>query len=1002
MRNQLLMTLLAVCFSLSAYAQQLVKGTVMEGDTGEGLIGANVVIKGTTIGTVTDFEGGYTLEVPNGDAILVYSFVGMQEQEVLVGNQTQIDITLGADAEQLDDVVIVGYTKKDEASPVQTIGVVTDIVTPNVTNALQGKATGVSVSTSTGQPGAKNNIRIRGVGSITASTDPLYVIDGVIINTDDMVQANQQAQRDPMSNINPDDIEDVKVLKDAAATALYGSRAANGVILITTKRGAVGKTQFSASVQEGVSVVNYGNMDMMDLNQYRDYRTAMAGGVEYDPAGWDGNSYDWFDLAFQPGRTSNYQLSAQGGNDKTKFFASVGYFNQEGIVKGSDFERFSMRMNVDNQVNDRVSFTLGTDLSYITQNNASNGNLYSSPLMAGYMQIPFVSPYDASGNLRPILDASSGVTGQGSTANFLYDLNHNYRRMNSLNGGLMGRLNVDIYEGLSFSSTNSARFEYVNNRYFVDGTTYDGSATNGSLNNTDAFNMTLTSTNTFNYETSFGLHNLNVLAGWEAQSNDRSVTGAYGENLPSGIEAPDGIAMNQGITGWLEQYRFLSMLSQVQYNYDNKYFASVSYRRDGSSRFAPENRWGNFWSVAGAWDIAKEDFMASTKFDQLKLRASVGTTGNANLGIGLNPLSRDYAYRPLYAFNQYNGNPAAYWTQLGNEDLTWEKRLKSSIGVDFGFNGWLSGGLDFYHETSSDLLMQTPVSATTGFVTQTANVGEMVNKGVELNFTTQNMQRDDFTWSTSVNLTHNVNEVTRLYGGQDILVGAVNIVREGLPVNSFYLPEYAGANPNNGQSSWFVNDPSVTPENMGENMYVDPRTGRVATTSYGEAEYTDLGDPYPWLQGAITNDLRYRQFDLSFMFTFSVGGSIYNSTGRFVDSDNRTSNQHVRAMEDRWTQPGDIAYRPALNDVAGANHSSRYLENGSYLSLRNITLGYNLPNHIVENWRVGGVRFFVQAQNLFTISSYSGFTPITAGGDGINFFEYPEGRIFTGGVTVKF
>jgi TonB-dependent starch-binding outer membrane protein SusC len=911
---------------------------------------------------------------------------------VIVANQDKIDVILGADVKQLEAVEIVGYTKLDEATEVQKIEKVTDIVTPNVANSIQGKATGVNIISATGQPGAKTNIRVRGVGSISGSSDPLYVIDGVIMNSSDMGALSQQAERDPMSMINPNDIEDIRILKDAAATALYGARAANGVVVITTKKGSSGATKFNITAQEGITTLNKGNFEMMDADQYIEW-------MEFDPAKnvVDEGPYqktDWGKEAFRTGRTSNYQLSASGGNDKTKFYASGGYFNQEGILVGSEFERFSARLNLDNQVTDNLKFSLGTDLSFVDQNDASNGNLFSSPLLGTYLQSPIIGPKDSEGNLIPEYWATPyGYEYAPIGANFLYDVERNSRLTKSLNGGLNGKLMYFITPELTFSSTNAVRFESLRKKNYTDPTSYDGADSEGSIYVINGLNSTMTTTNLFTYEKRFNdVHNVTALGGMEYQYNFTDMAYSYGEVVPIGLPSLTTAASNDDVTGSESEYRFISLLSQLKYSYDDRYFVSASYRRDGASRFSNNHKFGNFYSVGGTWMISNEDFMEDSPFSSMKLYASYGTTGNAAIG--------NYQFRNLYTYGSYTGKNAATWTQLGNQDLTWEKKHKANIGLDFTYNDWLTVNANLYNERSTDLLLRAQLSSGSGFTSMMRNVGAMTNRGVELMISTKNLD-GELKWNTDFNLAFNQNVVNELYGGQDIESSTL-LTREGESINTFFLQEWAGANPANGKSAWFVNG-EVTEEQKKSAAFFQ-KDGRWATTNYQDANKTILGSALPKVTGGLTNTLKWNNFDASVFLTFAAGNKIYNGTKRYISTDypGNYYNQMTETTEDRWEKEGDNAFRPAKGDRMGSNHSSRYLEDGSYISLRNISLGYTLPAHTAEKLRASNVRLFASAQNLFTLTKYSGYTPTTVDTDGWNFFEYPEGRVFSAGLSANF
>ncbi|BDC98262.1 TonB-dependent receptor [Persicobacter psychrovividus] len=983
MKRAILLSLMLLFTAFTVFAQgKVVSGTVTAEESGEPIPGVNVLIKGTASGTITDIDGNYSINA-SGNDVIIFTFIGLATEEVKVGTQTNINMTMTADIKQLEDVVIVGYTKVDQATTVPVIANVKEIVTPNVAQALTGKSTGVAIQASTGQPGAKTNVRIRGIGSITGNSNPLYVIDGIIMDSDEVITANQQAERDPLANINPTDIEDIRILKDAAATALYGARASNGVIVITTKKGKAGKTNFTASISEGATSRYQGNFKMMDSPTFSKFH-----GEDFDPA--TGVNTNWGDLAFQTGRTSDYQVSASGGNEKTRYYASGGYFNQEGILVGSNFERYSGRLSVDNQVSDRMKVSFGVDLSKSIQSDASDGNLYSSPLLGSYLQAPLIDPYDADGNAYDVLPTGPWTA---IRANFISDVDKNYRKTESLWGGVSGKLDYQLMEGLSFRSTNAYRFENMRKDNFSSPTSYDGAdaVAPGNLAIYQGYSGTFTTTNLFNYETTIDKHNITALAGTEYQQSNQDWNYMYGAGFPEPINNIGSATQQFSLDGRGTAYRFFSFLSQVTYNFDDRYFASVSYRRDGSSRFGSSNQFGDFYSIGGSWKVSNESFWNSNVFEDLKLRASYGTTGNAGIG-NFNSIG-------MYRYAIYNGRPAAYHSQIANPDLTWEVKHKSNIGFDVRVAKRVTVNFDAYHENSTDLLLDVPLAGETGFNSVTMNAGSMVNKGVELNISSDNIDQGDFTWSTDFNISFNHNEVTSMNGIEPIR-SSFNTIEEGKAMYTFYMPEWMGAEPNSGAAAWYVNK-DVADADRTENMF-EAANGKLATTNYSEAARIDGGSALPVWVGGLTNRFTYRGFDASFLFTFSGGNYIYNGTRRFIDSDGiYPYNQMAAATEDRWEAPGDNASRPAYGSL-GNQHSTRYVEKGDYIQLRNITLGYTLPNEFVSQIGLSKVRVFVSGQNLWMGTNYSGYTPTTVDYDGYNFFEYPEGRVFTGGLTVSF
>ncbi len=997
-RRLLSLMVLTIGFVVSALAQErTVTGQVSE--AGEPLPGVTVVVKGTSKGTITDFDGKFSI-MADEQTVLVFSFVGYATQEIKVGSQSKFSVSLEQDAEQLEEVTVVGYAKKDMATNTPEIENVTDIVTPNIANSLQGKAAGVNINASSGQPGSKSNIVIRGVGSVNASSDPLYVIDGVIQTSSDIISANQQGERDPLANLNPEDIKDVKILKDAAATALYGARAANGVILVTTKGGASGKTQITFSTKQGVSSVYEGNSKRMNADQYVEaqskglanyYGTGTpADYVQYVSGVKEDGSYantDWGDHSFRQGRTSSYEISMRGGDEKTKFLVSGGYYDQEGILVGSDFQRYSARFNVDHKFNDKLDIQFIGNASYIDQLDASDGNLFSSPLLGTYMSVPTVNPFNPDGTPRAWLDDNP------INANFIHDVDKNPRRTKSTTGQLIGKLNYRFNDWLAFRQTNAVNVEDVKFGYYTSALSYDGRSTGGSKSNSWGVSTTLTNTSLLTFDKTINdVHNISAIGGFEYQSNKVNGINAYGEGFPTGLQNLDNAAKPVSVGGYETEYRFMSFLGQAQYNYDGKYYATASYRRDGSSKFAANNKWGDFYSASASWYISREDFLKdNTILTDAKVRSSYGVTGNAEIG--------NFEARGLYAYSSYNNASAAYYTQLSNPDLTWEKRKKFNVGADLTFIDRITLNVDYYIEDSEDLLLNQQLSGTTGFESARRNIGAMRNSGWEFQLNTENI-RGEFTWTTNFNISLNKNEITRLDNDQDILIGSTQIARVGSSMRTFFLREWAGADPTTGAASWYVNDGE---DHTGKAGYFQ-KDGRWATTSYSAAQRVESGNPYPKAIGGMTNNFAYKGFDFSFFLTYSVGGKIYNSTRRYTDSDAWYPYNMLESAytADRWEKEGDISDNPAWGLNGGQQNSTRFLEDGSYLALRNVTLGYTLPKSLLSKAKVSNVRIYASAQNLFILSDYKGFTPTTVDPTGINFFEYPEGKVFTGGLTVSF
>lgn len=990
--------------------ERTITGTVNE--AGEPMPGVAIQIKGTTRGTISDISGKFSLVVPSNESVLTFSFIGYKTQEVKIGAQSILNVNLQADAQELEEVVVTGYgsaTKQSLSAAVSSVSSeqVKSVVTPDVSQALQGQAAGVQVTQGSGQPGSMGNIRVRGTGSITAGADPLYVIDGVIVSNSDMSSitsidsdgAGSVKAFNPLASINPNDILSMNVLKDAAATALYGARAANGVIVITTKSGKAGKTTFNLKTQYGFTNVNMGGIEMMNSEQLWNYERTMLANAGYDeaflndyrPASMKDHSTNWGDHAFQRGITQNYELSASGGNEKTTFFTSGGYFKQQGTVIGSDFERLSGRLNLKHNPFERLQIDINTLVTATKQNNAGRGNTFASPIMGFYANSPYDNPFAADGSL---VDGNPATMDwySSSRTNFLYEVANNNSISNSVRLLPSLKLSYDILDNLTVSSQNSVDYQSVKESIFQAPNTLDGRAVNGRKQNSNNYLTTYTNTNLVRYNTTFGdKHSFDALAGTEFQYTNRSYNLAMGTGFGSS-DLPNlgSAAKAESVGGAGTEYKFFSLLTQANYNYDSRYYLTASYRRDGSSRFAPANRYGDFFSVGGSWVLSNEAFLANTSewLSNLKLRASYGTTGNAE--VSTNPFIADFGYMGLFDFDaNYLGRPGARPTQIANDDLTWEKTGTFNAGVDVSFWNRLNMSVEVYHKNTTDMLLAVPVSMTSGFVSKFENIGEMQNKGLEISLNSKNIVKGPLTWNTDFNISFNRNKVTKLRDGEDFTspLTSTQRISEGRDMFAFFMPEWAGVDPANGDPLWYTADGGTT-------------------NSYSKAERRFVGSALPKFTGGLSNTFAYKGFDASVLFTFSVGGKVYNRTAAWYDGSGYDfgDNKIVAAGEDFWQKPGDVVSRP--KPIYGGNKNShrtstRYLEDGSYLRLRSVSLGYTLPSNIAKKVKMGNIRVYAQGNNLWTLTNYSGMDPEMEL-QGTEYYRYPNGRTFTFGLDLQF
>ncbi len=994
---------LLLAFNVSYAQDKAVSGRVTADEDGSALPGVSVVLKGTTSGTVTDIDGNFKVNVPDGTT-LIFSFIGFSTQEVLVGNQEIVNIVMLGDVTQLSEVVVTGYSTTTQKKLLSSVSVIDEkdiqnVPLTDINQIMQGRAPGVRVTAPSGQPGAQQNIRIRGTGSITAGRGPIYVLDGIIISNGDFTTSTQTA--DVLSNINPGDIENITVLKDASATALYGARASNGVVLITTKKGSVGKTKITAKLQYGTTEPLIGNFEMMTAQQQWDYERQLMVNSGFDqptidatrPASMLDNTTDWVDAAFKTGSTSNFELQASGGNEKTRFFMSGGSYFQDGTLIESDFRRYTARLNLDHDATDLITVGVNFNVSYTDQLNATAGNRFASPLLGAFVNTPTQSAINpATGELYTGQEPEFAIF---TSDNFLYSAPRNPVRNNTLRTLGKAYITLNLTDNIRVTQNLNIDFIGITENVFQDPTTNDGAADNGQIGNDYNQAITFTSQTLVNFEKQIGEdHSIDGVAGFEYQKNERDNFVAGGKGLATGqLKTINSTATADAtdVAGFQTAYAFISYLVNANYNYKEKYFFGASFRYDGSSRFGEDNQWAPFWSVAGSWRFADEDFMSNmTWLTDGKLRVSYGTSGNADIG--------NYASLGTYGYGAaYNGIPGSQPNQISNPALSWEKSNSINIGLDLGFiQNRLTASFDFYKRQSTDLLLNVPLSRTTGFASSLQNVGSMENTGLEMLISAVIIDKA-FNWTLDFNAAWNTNKIVTLPKGEDILNGS-QIYREGEPVRSWYVQEWAGVNTADGTPLWneggFDTDGNFTGE------------GLTTTGVYGQADRYLVGNAEPKYSGGLNNTFSYKGISLGLFTTFVQGNLVYNSSRRFIESDGQRFgwNHLVSNGEDTWQNPGDVASRP--QGLVGGNNSAnsrstRYFEDGSFFRLRNVTLGYSIPRSVLGNSGFSAVNVYVTGQNLWIATEYTGFDPEMAE-NGQEFFRYPVGRSFTVGLDLTF
>lgn len=970
-----------------------ISGTVTEADTNIPLLGVNIIVKGTTSGTQTDFDGHYTIKA-NASDVLIFSFMGFSNKEVAVKGLSVIDVFLEEDAAALDEIVVVAYgtsTKKSFTGSAQVVDSddIDRVPVTSIEKALVGNVSGVTVSETSGQPGSYSEIRIRGMGSFSASNSPLYVIDGVVMLTG---QINEGGNL--MSTIAAGDVESMTVLKDAAATSLYGSRAANGVILITTKQGRKGVTKYNFKTSLGVSdmaVDNYkaasGDDFVMLMRESLENRygagsprveSTMLANEWYEP---EGGYTDWSDLLFRRGVSNNYELSATGGSDKTQFFVSGSLLDQQGLALNSDFKRYSGRINLTHQLNDKFKFGVNLLNAKTSQNVANNGSSYNNPLYnVSRNTWPTETPYDENGEYKYEL-LNAGYYNLLREYDLMENKSETFRSLGT------GYLEFKPYDFLTLRSTNS--YDYVDNTY---NTYYSPSSRNGEplgyvYRRNEKRNRTSTS-NLVTFDKTFNdFHHFNVIGAFEAERNSTDYFSASGEGLPNeSLKDLSVVAVPTAVSGHSSANSLISYLSRLNYDFDNKYYFSTSVRRDGSSRLGLNERWANFWSVSGAWRLNRENFMKDVKFvDDIKLRASYGTSGTLPNGY--------YDHLALYSYTgAYDESGAAVENQISNPNLTWEKNNSFNIGFEFGIFDRVTGSFEYFQRHTSDLLMNLKLAPTIGAGSTMVNIGEMENTGYEFEIRTDNYTSENFNWSSSFLFTSVRNKIVKLANNDDI-INRRYIYREGLPYHTYYMPIWAGVDPADGTPMWYVIDDQG---NITDEVTHDSKKAKNAVAGSAEPDFF----------GSIGNSLSYKGFDLSFVFNFSVGGKIWYNSGYKSWNDGRSPKYVIQeAQVDRWQKPGDIAEHPQR--IWGGNngsdiYSSRFLFDNDFLRLKDITLSYNIPSNVLKKLRLNSSSIYVQARNLLTFASQNIMDPEHGGASGYAYFEMPPVKTITVGLEIGF
>lgn len=1017
-----LLALFAILSTSQLYAQSIT-GKVGAKSDAQPLIGVSISVKGSTVGTITDVDGHYDIAAGPND-VLIFTYIGYTAIEEPVNGRSVVDVLLAEDVKTLTEVIVTGYgtqIKRDLTGNIAKIKAseFKDIPVNTLESVLQGRAAGVQVNAGTGKLGQAMQVRIRGNSSVSASNEPLYVVDGIPITTASL--SNQGGSTNSIVDINPQDIESIEILKDASAAAIYGSRASNGVVLITTKKGKEGRTNVNFGIQYGNSKPTR-KVDFLNTAQFIDYYKKAATNADridqYDPT--DPNSANvymegffdaislgtygtasqpdtkWDDLAFQDAPQKQLDLSVDGGNAKTRFFVSGQYFDQAGIMVGNQLNRMSGRINLEHEASKTFKFGFNLGLARTFNERLSGDRQFDNPL-----QIVALTP------LSPLNDPATGLLigsppgdiNQPLYYNPLLNLGNSFwntsvhRNLSNVYGA------VNILPGLSFRSEFGVDFINQQEEYYSNSITQRNTGfALGTGSNLFTRVENLNTNNYFNYIKEFGSHNLNLTAGMSFQKSKQDFNSVTGTDYPS--DAYKKIASAAKITAGNStetNFSFVSYFARANYKLSNKYLLGLSARIDGSSRFGADSRYGFFPAISAGWILSEEGFLQnSNAVSFLKVRASYGRTGNAEIG--------NFPQLGLFSGDAGYGNqPGQRPSQLGNPDLKWETTDQLDIGLDFGlFHDRINGELDVYQKKTDGLLLNVNVPATTGFSTLTKNVGKLENKGIELSLNSTIINGADFKWNLGFNIGINKNKINDLQG-QIIEAGLNSMSRavEGQPLATFFTVEYAGVNPANGDALWYKNSKNT-----------DGTLDRSTTNSYNQAQRVVIGNALPEWVGGLNTSISYKDLELSMLWN-TVQGNLINfyGAGRFSSANGRFEDNQTVDQLNSWTPENTNTNIPEarLFFNNGAQPSSRFIQDGSFIRLRNATISYTIPRSILKNVRINSARIFITGLNLLTITDYTGWDPevnsddiVTNIAQGYDFYSPPLPRTIMGGINLKF
>ncbi|EIM75711.1 TonB-dependent receptor plug [Nitritalea halalkaliphila LW7] len=981
--------------------------------------GASVIVKGTQIGTATDLDGAFTLNVPEGSNVLQVSFIGMTSREVTIGNRSKVDVTLDPDVETMEEVIVTGYgvqRKREVTGAVSSVKgeLIENLPMQSFDRALQGRAAGVQVRSANGLPGGAVNIRIRGVGSVTAGNEPLFIVDGVQLNNTDNASFTQA---NPLAFLNNNDIESIEILKDAASAAIYGSQAANGVVIITTKKGKAGKAQFEFNAFVGETQpmrfldvlsgpewfnmrrqahINSG-MTIPEARSLNDMGALPANWQELSPEqllqiGNELPTFDWQRELIGRGQLQNYELSVRGGDDRTTFALSGSYNYQESTFRPVDFERGTFRASIQHKANERLSLETNINLSTVQQQTpfAVDGAFLGNPAFSASAILPHNPIFNDDGSFNEVI---GGVLGQNIA--LVNAFNTGLQRTNTVIGNIAA--NYKLADNITFRSFYSIDYRFLQGEQFRDPRTPDGAGVQGRASAQTDWRTRFLTTQTVNWNKTYnGVHNVSAQLGYEFVSETREGLSGEGIGFPTfQFRTIQSAATPEFVTSFWTGYRRQGSFVNARYNYREKYLFTATARFDGSSRFGANTQYGLFPSVQAGWNLDREGFLeGNERISALKLRASWGRAGNDQIG--------NFAARGLFGgAGNYSGQAGIRPTSLANLDLGWEINETVNLGIDYGFFGnRVTGSIDLFNQRTLDLLLNQPVLWTNGFGSIAGNVGELRNRGIEFEVSTVNVDRGNFSWRSSFNFTVIQNEIVRLFDDLQFLPSNPGIA-VGQPVGnpafpgapapgSFFVAEYIGVNPATGRPMWL--------DRFGNRTYLPIADDRVY-----------LGSNLAPMFGGLNNTFTFKGFELTAFFTYEMGAVVTDGQYNFLrENGTRLTLNALRSVNDRaWTQPGDLTDIPR-NITAnggqevrsqGRNFGSATLLNADFIRLAQLTFAYNFKPSTLRGIGLTRARVFAQGVNLLTIADFPGYDPEFVGaGTG----QLPLTRNVTLGVQIGF